>query len=67
MWGRVVGLCEFSICMPIDHLVFRKVVDIDITCCSYQDYGSDLEQVFDFYLLLLKRFALLDFEEAIFM
>lgn len=53
--------------MSIDRLVFRKVVDI--TCSSYQDYSSDLEQVFliDFYLLLLERFALLGFEEAIFM
>lgn len=60
-----MGLCEFSIRVSIDHLVFRKVVDI--TCCSYQDCSSDLEQILDFYLLLLERFTLLGFEEAIFM
>lgn len=62
-----MGLCEFSICMSIDDFVFRKVVGI--TCSSYQDYSSDLEQVFliDFYLLLLECFALLGFGEAIFM
>lgn len=62
-----MGLCEFSVCMSIDDLVFRKVVAI--TCSSYQDCSSDLEQVFliDCYSLLLERFALLGFEEAIFM